>query len=97
MRYSVRGATYVDEHSADSPQGATVKEQLIEACRTNNTELFTELLEDKGDDEIALLLNNTTTVMGNHLYHEAASKGNCKPPPSTTSLSNVSPRLTLHR
>jgi len=35
-----------------------------------------EVLEDKGDDEIALLLNNTTTVMGNHLYHEAAARGN---------------------
>ncbi|KAF4978107.1 hypothetical protein FZEAL_5465 [Fusarium zealandicum] len=56
--------------------GASVKEILIEACRRNNTDLLTECLEDKGDDEIAKLLNQTTTVMGNHLYHEAASNGN---------------------
>ncbi|KAK0656305.1 hypothetical protein B0T16DRAFT_316518 [Cercophora newfieldiana] len=57
-------------------EGATPGEQLIEACRRNNTDLLFEVLEDKGDDEIAQLLNTTTTVMGNHLYHEAASRGN---------------------
>ncbi|KAL1876402.1 hypothetical protein VTK73DRAFT_9341 [Phialemonium thermophilum] len=57
-------------------EGASVKELLIEACRRNNTELLTELLEGKDDDEIGHLLNDTTTVMGNHLYHEAASRGN---------------------
>ena len=49
----------------------------MEACRRNNTELLTETLEGKGEDEIAKLLNETTTVMGNHLYHEAALQGNC--------------------
>lgn len=58
-------------------QGASVKEILIEACRRNNTDLLTECLEDKSDPEITKLLNETTTVMGNHLYHEAASRGNC--------------------
>jgi hypothetical protein len=58
-------------------QGASVQELLVEACRRNNTELLNEVLEDKEDDEISNLLNNTTTVMGNHLYHEAASRGNC--------------------
>ncbi|KAH8886770.1 hypothetical protein GQ53DRAFT_750417 [Thozetella sp. PMI_491] len=57
-------------------EGASIQEQLIEACRNNNTELFHEVLEDKGDDEIARLLNETTTVLGSHLYHEAASRGN---------------------
>lgn len=57
--------------------GASIQEILVEACRRNNTDLLHELLEDKGDDEIAKLLNETTTVMGNHLYHEAASRGNC--------------------
>ncbi|KAJ3525084.1 hypothetical protein NM208_g11792 [Fusarium decemcellulare] len=56
--------------------GASVKEILIEACRRNNTDLLTECLEDKSDAEISKLLNETTTVMGNHLYHEAASRGN---------------------
>ncbi len=58
------------------PQGASVKELLIEACRRNNTDLLHEVLESRTDDEIAALLNTTTTVMGNHLYHEAASHGN---------------------
>jgi hypothetical protein len=52
---------------------------LIAACRGNNTELLDECLEDKSDAEISKLLNETTTVMGNHLYHEAASRGNCAP------------------
>ncbi|KAK1763536.1 ankyrin repeat protein [Phialemonium atrogriseum] len=64
-------AGHEEEH-----EGASVKELLIEACRQNNTDLLTECLEAKGDDEIARLLNETTTVMGNHLYHEAASRGN---------------------
>lgn len=34
------------------------------------------MLESKSDPEIAALLNTTTTVMGNHLYHEAALRGN---------------------
>jgi hypothetical protein len=55
-----------------------VKELLIEACRRNNTDLFTETIETiKSEDELSKVLNETTTVMGNHLYHEAASRGNC--------------------
>lgn len=60
-------------------KGASAKEQLIEACRRNNVDLFNEILEEKGDDEIADLLNHTKTVMGNHLLHEAALQGNCMP------------------
>ncbi|KAK5991042.1 hypothetical protein PT974_09318 [Cladobotryum mycophilum] len=60
----------------DEHEGASIQEQLIEACRRDNTDLLKDLLEDKGDDEISALLNHTTTVMGNHLYHEAASRGN---------------------
>ncbi|KAG5928507.1 hypothetical protein E4U60_007751, partial [Claviceps pazoutovae] len=56
-------------------EGASTKELLIEACRRNNTDLLTEVLEGKPDDEITRLLNGTITVMGNHLYHEAASQG----------------------
>jgi hypothetical protein len=57
--------------------GASIKEQLIAACRGNNTELLEELLEDKPDPEITKLLNETVTVLGNHLYHEAALRGHC--------------------
>ncbi|KAI1087668.1 hypothetical protein F5B19DRAFT_59707 [Rostrohypoxylon terebratum] len=58
-------------------EGASVKEQLIEACRRNNVDLLQEIISNcKSDDEISDLLNNTTTVMGNHLYHEAALQGN---------------------
>ncbi|CAG9995679.1 unnamed protein product [Clonostachys byssicola] len=56
--------------------GASVQEQLIAACRGNNTELLEELLEGRPDAEITRLLNETTTVLGNHLYHEAALRGN---------------------
>ncbi|KAI1485532.1 ankyrin repeat protein [Biscogniauxia mediterranea] len=63
-----------DDHEHE---GASVKEQLIEACRRNNVDLLSEIISNcKNDDEISDLLNNTTTVMGNHLYHEAALQGN---------------------
>ncbi|KKA29697.1 hypothetical protein TD95_004462 [Thielaviopsis punctulata] len=56
--------------------GASVQEQLIEACRRNNTDLLEEILAGiESEDEVARLLNETTTVMGNHLYHEAAAQG----------------------
>ncbi|EMR64015.1 putative ankyrin repeat protein [Eutypa lata UCREL1] len=63
-----------DDHEHE---GASVKEQLIEACRRNNVDLLQEIISNcKNDDEISNILNNTTTVMGNHLYHEAALQGN---------------------
>ncbi|KAI0388764.1 ankyrin repeat protein [Xylariaceae sp. FL0594] len=62
---------------ADAFEGASVQEQLIEACRRNNVDLLTEIINDcKSDKEITDLVNNTTTVTGNHLYHEAALHGN---------------------
>ncbi|KAI1076946.1 ankyrin repeat protein [Whalleya microplaca] len=58
-------------------EGASVKEQLVEACRRNNVDLLSEIIAKcKSDDEISALLNNTTSVLGNHLYHEAALQGN---------------------
>ncbi|KAI3393773.1 hypothetical protein diail_3732 [Diaporthe ilicicola] len=60
----------------DEHDGASAKEILVEACRRNNVELMQETLEGKSEKEIADLLNNTKTVMGNHLYHEAAARGN---------------------
>ncbi|KAI1420829.1 ankyrin repeat protein [Xylaria sp. FL1777] len=62
---------------ADTFEGASVGEQLIEACRRNNVDLLTEIIQNcKDDKEISSILNNTTTVMGNYLYHEAALQGN---------------------
>jgi len=62
---------------ADEHEGASAKEQLVEACRRNNVELLTEIVSNcKNDDEISDLLNNTKSVLGNHLYHEAALQGN---------------------
>lgn len=57
-------------------------EILIEACRRDNIDLLKEALEGKSEAEVSDLLNKTTTVMGNHLYHEAASRGNCTSSPS---------------
>ncbi|KAF4124761.1 ANK protein [Geosmithia morbida] len=59
----------------DEHEGASIQEQLIAACRGNNTDLLEEILEDKPDDVISKLLNETVTVLGNHLYHEAALRG----------------------
>ncbi|KAL5598331.1 hypothetical protein BROUX41_003610 [Berkeleyomyces rouxiae] len=62
--------------ASDEHEGASVQEQLVEACRRNNTELLEELLETIGSEaEISRLLNDTTTVMGDHLYHVAAAQG----------------------
>ncbi|KXX79627.1 Ankyrin repeat domain-containing protein 1 [Madurella mycetomatis] len=68
-------ATNQEEH-----EGASTRELLIEACRRNNTDLLAEILSSPAladdEDAAAALLNSTTTVLGNHLYHEAASQGN---------------------
>ncbi|KAF7520854.1 hypothetical protein G7054_g12661 [Neopestalotiopsis clavispora] len=77
--FVARRTSLDDPEMADDQEheGASVKEQLIEACRRNNVELLTEIVENcKSDDEISSLMNKTTTVMGNHLYHEAALQGN---------------------
>ncbi|KAI4864842.1 hypothetical protein F4820DRAFT_422324 [Hypoxylon rubiginosum] len=59
-------------------EGASVGERLIEACRRDNVDLLNEIIADYDGkkEELTSLLNNTTTVMGNHLYHEAALRGN---------------------
>ncbi|KAM0820159.1 hypothetical protein AB5N19_05978 [Seiridium cardinale] len=58
-------------------EGASAKEQAIEACRRNNVDLLTEIIGNcKSEQEISDLMNKTTTVLGNHLYHEAALQGN---------------------
>ncbi|KAK4682298.1 hypothetical protein QC764_115150 [Podospora pseudoanserina] len=59
----------------ESYEGASTAELLIASCRSNNFTLLLSLLPQDDEDAAAALLNNTTTVMGNHLYHEAASRG----------------------
>ncbi|TAQ84651.1 hypothetical protein B7494_g7029 [Chlorociboria aeruginascens] len=58
-------------------EGASPGEQIIEACRRNNTDLLTEvIMACESPEKAVLLLNETKTVMGNYIYHEAALRGN---------------------
>ncbi|KAK4229978.1 hypothetical protein QBC38DRAFT_441447 [Podospora fimiseda] len=59
-------------------EGASPSELLIEACRRDNPDLLSQTLSQSFPDPSsrASALNNTKTVMGNHLYHEAALRGN---------------------
>jgi len=58
-------------------EGAKPSELVIEACRRNNTELLTSVIESCTSPEaVAKLLNESKSVLGNYAYHEAASKGN---------------------
>jgi len=59
-------------------EGASPKEQVLEACRRDNVELFHEVLNDmknKSKDQIAEFFNTVTDTMGNHLLHVCASYG----------------------
>ncbi|KEF58072.1 uncharacterized protein A1O9_05995 [Exophiala aquamarina CBS 119918] len=59
-------------------QGASPKEQILEACRRDNIELFHEVVEglkDKSKEQIAEFFNNATDTMGNHLLHVCANYG----------------------
>ena len=62
-------------------QGASPKEQILEACRRDNIELFHEVVKDLGNkskEQIAEFFNNVTDTMGNHLLHVCANYGACK-------------------
>lgn len=64
---------------ATPDEGASPKEQLIEACRRNNTTLLTEVLESpplsSKPDSIAKFLNTTTDALGASALHVAAQYG----------------------
>lgn len=60
-------------------EGASPREQLVEACRRNNTSLLTDLLASKpfnsNSDAIAKFLNTTTDALGASALHIAAQYG----------------------
>jgi len=59
-------------------QGASPKEQVIEACRRDNLELFNEVkdgMKSQSKEQIAAFFNDTTDTMGNHLLHVCANYG----------------------
>ena len=61
-------------------QGASPKEQILDACRRDNVELFKEVLSDlkyKPKQEVAEFFNEATDTMGNHLLHICATYGAC--------------------
>ena len=72
---------YVERYETDNLwQGASPKEQILEACRRDNAELFHEVLDgmkDKSKEQIAEFFNTAADTMGNHLLHICASYGAC--------------------
>lgn len=75
----------VSRHKLTHEQGASPKEQILEACRRDNVELFQEVIATmKGQkkQEIADFFNSATDTMGNHLLHVCASYGSCTSPRS---------------
>lgn len=61
-------------------QGASPKEQVLEACRRDNVELFQEVLggmKGQSKEQIADFFNTTTDTMGNFLLHVCANYGSC--------------------
>lgn len=60
-------------------EGASPREQLVEACRRNNTSLLQEVLTSKplssNADSIAKFLNTTTDALGASALHVAAQYG----------------------
>lgn len=60
-------------------EGASPREQLMESCRRNNTELLSHLLASKplhhNPDTTAKFLNTTTDALGASALHVAAQYG----------------------
>lgn len=58
--------------------GASPKEQIVEACRRDNLELFQEVLEgmkNESHEAIAKFFNEVVDTLGNHLLHICANYG----------------------
>lgn len=58
-------------------EGASLKEQLIEAVRRNNTDLLEQVLNEFGDDAAgkAELINGAKDALGNYVLHVGALYG----------------------
>lgn len=62
-------------------KGASPKEQIIEACRRDNVDLYNEVLagmKGKSKEQVAKFFNEVLDTLGNHLLHICASYGSCK-------------------
>jgi uncharacterized protein len=61
--------------------GASPKEQVLEACRRDNVDLFNEVLvtvsKDTTKEKTAEWFNSVTDTMGNYLLHVCANYGSC--------------------
>lgn len=80
MRYLVWPPSLNIPHLTSSSKGASPREQIVEACRRDNVELFQEVLSGmKGHaaEKIADFFNSSTDVMGNFLLHVCATYGSC--------------------
>lgn len=74
-----------------TPQGASPRELVLEACRRNNTDLLEETIADlasaaskagrKPAEHVAQVLNDARDGLGNGCLHVAASYGSCALPP----------------
>ena len=74
---------FFDRNTDEPQQGASPREQLLEACRRDNTELFESALEaikSQTKEQIADFLNNIKDSMGNYLLHICAQYGSCEYP-----------------
>lgn len=61
---------------AETEDGASYSEQLIEASRRDNISLFEDL--EKDSKNIAELINTATDPVGNYALHIAVSNGSRK-------------------
>jgi len=58
-----------------SDEGASFKEQILDASRRNNTELLAEILENASPEKIPDIINHSTDALGNTPLHLTAKYG----------------------
>jgi hypothetical protein len=79
MRFAVP-LSLVPNLLTEDPQGASPKEQIVEACRRDNVELFQVVLgglKSQVPEKVADFFNTARDVMGNYLLHVCAMYGSC--------------------
>ncbi|TVY52626.1 Ankyrin repeat-containing protein, partial [Lachnellula suecica] len=79
--------------SPNTTKGASPGEQLIEACRRNNTELLQTLIDQCSSPEKAAALLNETKTKTSNATPSPASKATppCTPPSATSTRSRTTP------